>query len=94
MNTHPAPGICLISFSWPIGRSRKKHCQQFGNVRLSASGSVHWPVKRHGWREYKNIGSVFEQLQLAHWVSATDGANKIGKVNREYAPCPGLRLNL
>jgi hypothetical protein len=27
----------------PTGRSRVKHCQQFGNARMSASGSVHWP---------------------------------------------------
>jgi hypothetical protein len=27
----------------PTGRGRIKHCQQFGNARMSASGSVHWP---------------------------------------------------
>jgi hypothetical protein len=27
----------------PTGRSRIKHCQQFGSARMSASGQSHWP---------------------------------------------------
>jgi len=40
------PERCLTlerSDDGPAGRSRIKHCQQFGNARMSASGSVHWP---------------------------------------------------
>jgi hypothetical protein len=44
------------------GAPWKKHCQQFGNARMSAGGSAHWPESAMDGGEYKNIWNVFGLL--------------------------------